>query len=448
MLNIKFSKDEPADLKFSWPVLPWENPLKVISSGKPHTRIKFTDAENDQSLAIRTISKQVLEKKPGFDLLDWLGIRKRVILEVKDANGSKKGYVAVNAESLRKRLGLGKKEFYDQVKTDKGDITSYVESKVKERIKENQKKQTDQLNQLGINYLYGTGEKERDEAKAFTIFKQIGDTGEPIGYGNIAYCYSHGKGVEKDAQKAGENLDAMLKACGDDEKHKQMHLLSFSKLGVKEVEPFIEQIPEAQIELGKALQSAEEGRSTDEVKAFQLFEKVANGKDQNCHPYGLANLARCYSQGKGVEQNSTKAQECLDKMLQEFKKIGKEDEQKTKITKVLLELDQSGVKEVDDLCKKDPNLYLLMGKELEMRGFAKYDIDAKQKKMFEYAQKAAASGSPEGCALLARHYASGLGVEKKSLKAIEVLGEMTKLIKDDAQADRCLKVVQMGWFAF
>ncbi len=102
--------------------------LHPNKNGNPHLRIKI-ETNDQKSLAIRTISKEIFTKKPGFDLLNWIGIRKRVILQVKE--GNKTGFVAVNAESLRKRLGITEKEFYEQVKLKNGDITDYIEQKIK-----------------------------------------------------------------------------------------------------------------------------------------------------------------------------------------------------------------------------------------------------------------------------------------------------------------------------
>ena len=58
------------------------------------------------------------------------------------------------------------------------------------------------MSTLGQQYLQGLFPVEKDEAKAFELFKKAAELGNSEGYYWLAMCYRYGSGVEKDFEKA------------------------------------------------------------------------------------------------------------------------------------------------------------------------------------------------------------------------------------------------------
>ena len=321
---------------------------KVISPGKPHSRCKFLETLGDKELAIRLISNKILDKKPGFDFLNWLGFRKRIILQVK--NGDKTGYLVFNAGSIRKRFHLTKKEFYSEVKKNDGDMTSYIQLQIDKRL-------AHERNAEGCDYLFGRNGKDVNEAKAFELFKKVAAGEYDLGYANLAYCYSHGKGTVQNTQKATEALKGMKNCIYKSEFGKERERFEeCALLGVKEVEAFLDDYPKAKVNLGTAYLNGAQGLAVDEKKAFELFNKAADAE----LILGYSNLAYCYSLGKGVSQDTNHALEVLKKMIEIGKRRGMQDE----IADELIRLKDLKVPEIDQICQANPKVYLLMGNRL------------------------------------------------------------------------------------
>ena len=461
MLKIHFSKDsvtaspirEENDIWFKYK-------KKVISHGKAHNRITFDNKPNDQSLAIRTISKTILTEKPGFDLLNWLGIRRRVILEVKE--GDKRGYIAVNAESLRKRLGETSRVFYHIVKQNNEEITAYVEQclslKSGSEIAE------------GCDYLYGRNGRQQDERKAFELFQTAAEKGLPLGYGNMAYCYSHGKGVEKSSENAKKSFESALGIMGaiDSDRYKEHFLKEYINLGVKEVEFFIDQYPSLQLQLGSAYFNGDYDFIVDEKKALEIFEKVAGkGKIEKWMYLALGKaflegthgfivdekkaleyfqegtgkiesgmyIAYCYSKGKGVERDSEQAKKAILQMIEMCKPRG------SIIDDILIKCEELDIPEFTEVCNKNPNLYLEMGKNLISYKPSEYANKVKIEKIaFNFFKNVAELNIAEGYAWLSYCYRKGINVEKNNLEAIKMFSEGTKLAKTDEEAGKLISV--------
>ncbi len=58
------------------------------------------------------------------------------------------------------------------------------------------------MSALGQKYLQGLFPVEKDEEKAFDLFKKAAELGNSEGYYWLAMCYRDGSGVEKDFEKA------------------------------------------------------------------------------------------------------------------------------------------------------------------------------------------------------------------------------------------------------
>ncbi|QLH35648.1 MAG: sel1 repeat family protein [Parachlamydiaceae bacterium] len=121
-----------------------------------------------------------------------------------------------------------------------------------------------------------------------------------IGYDNLAYCYSHGRGVAQNSHHAQTALLQILNHL--DPSTQELFLLSFAKRGIKEVESFIENHPKVQLILAEGYLNGKYELPLNEEKAFHLFQKAARAN----HPQGFENLVYCYSKGIGTPQDSKK----------------------------------------------------------------------------------------------------------------------------------------------
>lgn len=286
----------------------------VKSSGRLYARISLR--EGDRSLAIRLISEKICTKKPGFSLLDWLGIRKRAILLVENREGVV-GYAEVYANSLWKRLRLDKKEFYGMLRNKTEDFTDYIEKKIKEQNDKIEKKgRLDIEKCMGLMQCPFTFDE---------LLKKVeGD--QSVGAHFIrATCHSQGHFVqgedgnfkiERNEEIAKKEIGEMLQRC----KTKPLREFALQQLIEKEVievESFLDDYPHLQVILGKLyaryhhMKGRVERFSRDEKKAFELFFRAAEKADVE----GLMLLARCYSQGKGIDADKEKAKETIERLI-------------------------------------------------------------------------------------------------------------------------------------
>lgn len=129
-----------------------------VSWGKETNRLKPQDStfkdDTRYHFALESIRSSPTPPKTGAldTLLRALGLRRWVILQVElnKSEGVEKCYVKVNAESLRKRLGVDKEEFY---KTHKGvDYTEFTQRKIQQNLDDSRI-----IQQLQVNF--GTGKE-------------------------------------------------------------------------------------------------------------------------------------------------------------------------------------------------------------------------------------------------------------------------------------------------
>ena len=108
------------------------NKVKPISpKGKRCYRVHLSDVKVD--IALQSLNPYVLI--PKVSLLEKIFGKRFVVLRVKDQN-SREGYLKVNQESLRKRLGIDKKTFYKELKKHKDrDMTQFIEARIQKSSK-------------------------------------------------------------------------------------------------------------------------------------------------------------------------------------------------------------------------------------------------------------------------------------------------------------------------
>ncbi|CAB4417127.1 unnamed protein product [Rhizophagus irregularis] len=168
-------------------------------------------------------------------------------------------------------------------------LLSKVLSPYKLSNKEKVKMQTDDIDQspgdmrhLGYCYQRGIG-TERNEEKAFELYKVAANKGHVISINDLGYCYQHGIGTEKDEIKAFELYkEAVEKGCVES----MRNLGYFYQNGI--------------------------GTEKNEVKAFKLYKKAAEKGDINA----IRNLGECYQHGIGTEKNEIKASEWIKKAVE------------------------------------------------------------------------------------------------------------------------------------
>lgn len=440
---------------------------------KQGNRIQISN-DKGNTINIRTISKKILDHKPGFDLFNWLGIRKRVILHVQEEHIEKdgkmeikEGYVAVNAESLRKHLGLKNKDFYKAVKKDEDSFTSFIEKKITQasliqpemsvqkksktegiisfiknainRVEQTlNRRYANQWNQVGLDYLKGINGKEVDERQAVKFFQKAAGAGNRQANGNLAYCYSHGKGVVRDSNKAKTNLGKALK--GLEPYDKNLWLTMFAKKGISEAETFAANDPTILLIFADGYLKGENEFSLNPEKAFKLFQKIS----ELGGPHGFENMAYCYSKGIGVNKDTQKAQDALKGMLNAYKNINDEHAKKYGVKTEylqekaisLINLEKLGVSELENVCKTDPALYVLMGRK--MLGLARFGPhgDEGRRKAVDFFQKAIECSLPEAYVYLATCYKKGLGVEKDERRAEKEIKTMRSKMNDNNEVAR------------
>lgn len=445
MLKVQFS-DKPVT---ATPINIWDHVGHTTSSGKSHYRV-FLEGEDNKALAIRALSQEILDKPPGFDFLHFIGFRKRVVLHVQ-ADGhvdgkpvNKIGYVALNAESLRKRLGIEASAFYKAIKKDEKELNTYIQNAI-------DKKCAESLNRLGEAYLFGKNGKEQDLEKAFQLFQRASNGGEPLGYGHLAFCYSKGKGVAQDTHKAKKALEDMFKNIQNVKVNPSLrsgYFYQFAKLGIKELESFIDEEKDPynkknfQITLAEEYLTGNKNLPADEKKGFELAQIVAN---QN-HPLGFEGLALCYSLGKSVKKNSNQALDCIKKMVEayrlEYLPFGPPLGYTDAAARSLIKLSNLDVLEVTQFCEENPDFYIYIAREFFNQFISPIEKDeSKEKKGFEMLQKAAAHNLPEAYLCIAHCYQNGKGVKKDGLKALEALDKMRQYVQNPLEAEELLKTL-------
>lgn len=404
-----------------------------VNQGKKHHRIQFVGVHKNNILAIRTHSTEVLKKKPRLSPLNVL-THKWVVLRVK--NGETEGFIKVSAGSLRERLGISKEDFYARAKKDKWNLTSLTQETLNEPLS-----YSVTLNDWGCSFLYGKGMK-KNEALAFKLFQKDAITSSSTGYGNVAYCYSHGKGIAQNPDAAKEALRSMLNLCETEEEKNDL-LTEFANLGVKEIEDFSNECPEARIKLAQAYLDGNHGLAKDAKKAAELFEKLDT--ENVPHPLPVyEGLVRCYSFYE-EQADSKKVQNAFQQLIQ-FYETCQNREEKEECIKSLTRWYKQRVKELDEICDQNSAIALSIARELlafRVEGIA-LDSSALALKLI---LKAVAANDPKGYAAMAHLYSHGLrnseaDVDIDPMKALENIKKINP--KHAQEAKDCLQIAKFG----
>lgn len=361
-----------------------------------------------------------------------------VVLHVKE--GDQEGYIKVSAGSLRNRLGIDWGKFYSQANEHKWDLTELTKTFLRYPIGYSY-----DLCEEGGKFLEGTEGKAKNEALAFSLFQKAAETGSPYGYSNMAYCYSHGKGVEQSSVKATEALKKMVDLPNFSERIKYSTILTSAMRGVKEIEPFIEDHHWARLRLGEAYLEGRHTLAIDKKKALELFEQLVS--KYYSHPLLFECLARCYSLYPELADPET-AEEALNRLIAFYDHEDEKKEESQEALKSLAKLYRFGVQELDLLCDKFTKVALLIAREL-----LKYDPEVgsaiqseKRALAVKLIQKATAVNDPEGYAAMAYIYSSGTDEEKDHIKAFDNIQKVISLIKTEEEAKKCWLIMQHGLF--
>ena len=198
-------------------------------------------------------------------------------------------------------------------------------------VKPNKKNQTaEDLYQTGLNYFWGRGGVELDEAKAIPWFEKAAKQGHAEAQARLGFCYSVGRGVAEDDAKAFQWYE---KAAKQGHTEAQYHLGDFydSGRGVAEDEAKALQWYEKAAKQGhtrapfRVALKFQYGVRVDKnyVKALEWYEEhlVRNGECE----IALKNIGDIYAEGGyGIHQNLAKAREYYQRAADEGYEEAKE----------------------------------------------------------------------------------------------------------------------------
>ena len=176
---------------------------------------------------------------------------------------------------------------------------------------------------LACCYEEGRGTK-KDVVKAATLWKKAAEMGNAWAVSRYAKCLADGIGVEQDPQQAAQ-LFTMCASRPNADPWTVIQIASFylSGFGVEKDEAkareWLDKL-EAQTEdddscaipvLAKFYSDGEKGVGKDPARAF----KMAQLAEKTDTVWGYKIMARCYKDGIGVEKNTAKAKEYIEKAM-------------------------------------------------------------------------------------------------------------------------------------
>lgn len=389
---------------------------QVISSGKAYSRIRLLTADQKE-VSIRTMSDAILNK-PKISLLDrflnFFGLRKVAILKVEKNDGSI-GYVVVNAESLRKRLNLGKNEFYKELSKKNGEITEYVEKNSPTPAA---------LTRLGFNYYNGTNEIKADRNKAFKLFQEAAAKDFSDAHMGLAYCYSNGQGAPQDSNKALEHIEAAYRTLNPELRESFLQTMSHSN--TKEFGLFLDRhddilrmyTPHDYVGLELPFDHGIAFIDSDPIKAYNLLKSTR--QSNLC-------MTLCHLKGIGVDANEEEAKKFIKQLIGQLKAqphthgyINWGDA----IIKI-------GLNKIRELCQSEPELYHLFW--MKSPYWAHSDLDEKTKKEYaELLQQGVSLKEPGAIACLIASYRRGINVQRDPTKAEELQQTLAEVCENDA----------------
>lgn len=88
---------------------------RVVSRGRKKKRVDLAPGSDNPEMRIALVSSKIYSRPPPPTILEKIFGRRYVLIKINDNNVGEV-FIKLNAESLRKRLGLGSKEFKEMVK--------------------------------------------------------------------------------------------------------------------------------------------------------------------------------------------------------------------------------------------------------------------------------------------------------------------------------------------
>jgi len=160
---------------------------------------------------------------------------------------------------------------------------------------------------LGRCYLHG---KDKDDDKAFELFKEASDRGDRVGKYHLARMYYEARGVEKDAAKA-VKLFQEAAVLGDTEALLRLGRCYMKGDGTERNPSQAVKLYQraadrdhtgGMIALGECYEKAS-GVNRDFMKAAELYQRAADAGD----PRAILKLGECYENAKGVKKSAEEA---------------------------------------------------------------------------------------------------------------------------------------------
>ena len=206
-------------------------------------------------------------------------------------------------------------QMYNQginVKRDLSLASEYFDVAFKQLNEAKTSNETNYL--LGTFYLFGLGTVNKDEEKAFSLFKKCADNNDVNGIVMVANAYLNGIGVEKDEdegykliEKVKNSKHPLAYKIYADCKMRGYGTIVDEKEAVKYYKLAAENNDVTSIFVLGTLYYEGKGVEKDLKKAFEYFEKAAAYN----YPDALKNIAFFYSKGIYVNQDNAKEAEYL-----------------------------------------------------------------------------------------------------------------------------------------
>ncbi|MBN2437034.1 MAG: SEL1-like repeat protein [Deltaproteobacteria bacterium] len=258
----------------------------------------------------------------------------------------------------------------------------------------------------------------KDHKKAFELFKEAADLGDPLAQRYLGWMYQRGEGVEKDPSSAVRWYSKAADQNHADAKN-DLGLMYLNGKGVKQ----------------------------DYGMAHKLFREVADSGN----PYGYWNLGRIYHHGWGVDTD-------LSTAFSHYSKAAETGHVEAQATVCSFYLDGKGVNKdygkAYEWCKKAADSGSAGGcNTLGLIYLNAFGVKRDYAQAHAFFEKAGSGGHSWGYFNLGRLYDNGWGFpmnEQKALEYYKKFGDHVSAYKDGArkgheEAKRWLKKRNMDW---